>query len=58
LNIRLVPTWSAINGNGIGDYDGSIAYVRKYFSLRLGYERIQTGDAVLKGPYAGVSLHY
>lgn len=58
VNIRLVPTWSDIHDNGIGDYDGSIAYVYKSFSLRLGYERVQTHDEVLQGPYAGISLQY
>jgi hypothetical protein len=58
LNIRLVPTWSDIHGNGVGDYDGSVAYVHKYFSLRFGFQRIQTHDEVLQGPYAGFSIHY
>ncbi|MBF0398487.1 MAG: hypothetical protein HQK78_17055 [Desulfobacterales bacterium] len=58
LNIRVVPVWSVINGNGIEDYDGSLAYVSKYFSLRLGYRRIQAHENVLEGPYAGFSIHY
>jgi hypothetical protein len=58
VNVRLVPTWSGINGNGIDDYDVSIAYVRKYFSLRLGYEWLEAGGDVLQGPYSGFSIFY
>lgn len=58
LGLRLAPSWSWINGNPINDLDGSVAYVRKYFSVRVGYRRIQSHGEVLRGPYAGASLHY
>lgn len=58
FGIRLVPTWSDINGNSIRDLDGSIAYVKKYFSVRLGYREVQSHQEKLCGPYAGVSFHY
>jgi len=58
IGIRLVPTWSDINGNTIRDYDASVAYVPPYFSLRLGYREITSHQETLRGPYAGVSFHY
>lgn len=58
VGLRLVPTWSDMNGNSIRDYDGSVAYVKKYFSVRLGYREIQSHQEELRGPYAGVSFHY
>jgi hypothetical protein len=58
FSIRLVPTWSDINGNSIRDYDGSVAYVQKYFSVRVGYREVRSHQELLRGPYAGVSFHY
>lgn len=58
LGIRLVPTWSWINGNPINDFDGSAAYIHQYFSFRLGYRRIESSNEVLRGPYAGIAFSY
>jgi len=58
LGIRFVPTWSWINGNPINDYDGSAAYIHKYFSFRVGYRRIESSNEVIRGPYAGISFSY
>lgn len=58
IGIRLVPTWSDINSNSIRDYDASVAYVQRYFSVRLGYREIQSYQERLRGPYAGISFHY
>ena len=55
---RLYPTWSFINGNEIDDYDGSIEFVHKYYSLRLGYRRSGTNEKVLGGPYVGFTVFY
>jgi hypothetical protein len=58
LQIRFTPTWSNIGSNEIRDYDASVAVIRKYFSVRLGYRKLQALHETLQGPYVGVSLHY
>ncbi|MBI5885563.1 MAG: hypothetical protein HZB85_03155 [Deltaproteobacteria bacterium] len=56
--IRFAPTWNWINGNQVSDYDGSIAYINEFYSIRAGYRRMKAGEEVLDGPYFGMSYHY
>lgn len=58
ISIRFVPTWNFINKNTLSNYDASIAYVFKYYSLRLGYEKFLSNGEVIQGPYAGFSIHF
>lgn len=58
IGFRLSPTWSWINDNLISDYDGSIAYINKFYSVRAGFRRNETNGSFLQGPYFGISFHY
>ncbi|MFT3866998.1 MAG: hypothetical protein QM715_00740 [Nibricoccus sp.] len=58
LGLNFTPTWSWINDHAITDCDGSVSYVNKYFSVRVGYRRIKARAEVLSGPYAGLTFHF
>lgn len=55
---RLTPTWSWVAGNQINDYDVSVDYIQRLYSLRAGYRTNSVGTESLHGPYVGASYHY
>jgi hypothetical protein len=58
FGLRVRPTWSAIKGNVISDYDLSISYSIKFLSVEAGYRFNRVHDQRLDGPYIGLSFHY
>ncbi|MCX5792402.1 MAG: hypothetical protein NTY45_09380 [Elusimicrobia bacterium] len=58
FGFNVTPAWSWLSGNLISDYDWSASYVRKFYSVRLGYRRNRAGGEKLTGPYFGVSCYY
>ncbi len=58
LEVRISPAWSTINDHRVSDYDGSIGYVRDYYSVRIGYRRMRAAEDVLAGPYFGAAFYY
>lgn len=58
VELRFAPAWSSIEDRWIRDHDVSAALVVPYASLRVGYRWVAVNGATLKGPYAGVSLHF
>ena len=58
VELRFAPAWSSIQDRWIRDHDVSAALVMPYASLRVGYRWVAVNGATLKGPYAGISLHF
>lgn len=58
VEFRFAPAWSSIQDRWIRDHDISAALVVPYGSLRIGYRWVGVNGAMLKGPYAGFSVHF
>lgn len=58
VELRFAPAWSSIEDRWIRDHDLSAAFVLPYASLRVGYRWLGVNGATLKGPYAGISVHF
>jgi hypothetical protein len=58
LGFNFTPTWSRIDETEVHEYDGSLSFVLRYFSLRLGYRHLKARKESLAGPYLGLSGHY
>jgi len=58
ISLRFAPAFSHINGNQLRDYDLSVGFICRYFSLRSGYRWLTAGSETINGPYIGVNVHY
>lgn len=58
VEFRFAPAWSSIEDRWIRDHDLSAALTFPYAALRVGYRWLGVNGAMLKGPYAGVSLYF
>jgi|GEM_PF-1395706 len=50
--------WAIIHDNTVSDYDLDVLFTLGYASIHAGYRWVDSGNADLNGPYAGLSLHY
>lgn len=58
FGFQFKPTLSWINDNVIGDYDLSLAFSKRYYSIKLGYRFLRVRNEDLDGAYIGLTFHY
>ena len=58
IGFYFLPAWSILNGNTISDYDISVPFTRRFFSVQIGYRWLKSPHESLDGPYLGGSIHF
>lgn len=58
FGFQFKPTLSWINDNVIGDYDLSLAFSKRYYSIKLGYRFLRVRNEDLDGAYIGLTFDY
>jgi len=52
------PSWTAIEGTSVADYDVRISVGFPYVTAETGYRWLSSDGSTLKGPFLGGSIHF
>jgi len=58
IGFEFKPCWSFLHGNIIKDYDSSLLFTYKYYSLSAGYRYLVSPNNRISGPYIGTSIRW